>query len=112
MSVPMPVLIPNADREVLTMTDAFPPAVSDRICRHMNEDHAEAVARYAQTFGQRPEVTAARMLKIDAEGMDLEVQIESQAQPLRIAFDHTLVDAKDAHHTLVAMLKQVAPPEA
>lgn len=93
------------------MSDAFSPAVSDRICRHMNEDHAEAVARYAQTFGQRPEVTTARMVKIDAEGMDLEVQVGAQSQPLRIAFDHTLADAKDAHHTLVAMLKQVQPSE-
>ncbi|MEB3272378.1 MAG: DUF2470 domain-containing protein [Prochlorothrix sp.] len=89
------------------MTDAFSPEVSDRICRHMNDDHAEAVARYAQTFGQRPEVTAARMLSIDAEGMNLEVEAEGQSQPLRIGFDHTLADAKDAHHTLVAMLKQV-----
>ena len=28
--------------------DPLTPAVSDRICKHMNDDHAEAVLAYAQ----------------------------------------------------------------
>jgi putative heme iron utilization protein len=32
------------------MSEQFSPEVSDRICKHMNEDHANAVAIYAQTM--------------------------------------------------------------
>ena len=39
--------------------------------------------------------------------MDLQVELPDGTQPLRIAFDHTLVDAKDAHHTLVAMIREL-----
>jgi putative heme iron utilization protein len=89
------------------MSHAFPPEVSDRICKHMNQDHADAVVQYAQAFGGMPEATAATLLAIDPEGMDLQVELPDGTQPLRIAFDHTLVDAKDAHHTLVAMIRQL-----
>lgn len=88
------------------MSDAFSREVSDRICKHMNEDHAEAIALYAKAFGNVETAIAAQMLKIDAEGMDLLVQTEQQTQPVRIAFDHTLQDSEDAHHTLIDMVKQ------
>jgi len=35
------------------MADPLTPAISDRICKHMNEDHASAIALYAQVFGQQ-----------------------------------------------------------
>jgi putative heme iron utilization protein len=89
------------------MADPFSPEVSDRICKHMNKDHGDAVALYAQVYGQIPEATGAQLLKIDAAGMDLQVQVGEASQALRIAFDHTLVDAKDAHVTLVEMVNQV-----
>ncbi|HEY9698531.1 MAG TPA: DUF2470 domain-containing protein [Trichocoleus sp.] len=88
------------------MSDAFSPAISDRICAHMNDDHADAIALYAQAFGGIAEATTARMLKIDAEGMDLVVQANQAEMPVRIIFDHTLQDAEDAHHTLIDMVKQ------
>ena len=47
------------------MSHAFPPEVSDRICKHMNQDHADAVVQYAQAFGGMPEATAATLLAID-----------------------------------------------
>lgn len=90
----------------LVVSEPFSPEVSDRICKHMNEDHAEAIAVYAKTFGQLPEATAALMNSIDAEGMNLTAQVNGTATPLRIAFDHTLADAEDAHQTLIAMVKQ------
>lgn len=88
------------------MTDAFSPAISDRICKHMNEDHADAIALYAKAFGNEPETTAAQMNKIDAQGMDLTVQVNGTSKVVRIAFDHDLKDAEDAHHTLIDMVKQ------
>ncbi|HEY9642080.1 MAG TPA: DUF2470 domain-containing protein, partial [Coleofasciculaceae cyanobacterium] len=50
------------------MADVFSAEVSDRICKHMNEDHAEAIALYAKVFGGTAEALAAQMLKIDAQG--------------------------------------------
>ena len=86
------------------MTEAITPEISDRICQHMNEDHTDAVLLYAQVFGNAPNVTQAQMLSIDPEGMDL--KIEPTNEPLRVTFDHPLKDAEDAHHTLIAMVKQ------
>ena len=88
------------------MTDSFSPEISDRICAHMNEDHADAVALYARVFGGAAYAIAARMKKIDAQGMDLTVETATETTPLRIAFSHELKDAEDAHHTLIDMVKQ------
>lgn len=88
------------------MADTFTPEISARICKHMNEDHADAVLLYARTFADTAEATSAEMLKIDAEGMDLRVRNNDLEEPVRIAFDHTLKDAEDAHHTLIDMIKQ------
>lgn len=89
------------------MAEPITPAVSDRICKHMNDDHAEAVLLYAHAYGNQPQATTAVMRAIDPEGMDLTVTVDDQSQSLRVSFDHTLTGAEDAHHTLVEMLKQV-----
>lgn len=88
------------------MTDTFTAEISNRICNHMNEDHADAVVLYAKAFGGTTEATSAEMLTIDAQGMDLMVQSNNTATPVRIVFDHQLKDAEDAHHTLIEMVKQ------
>jgi putative heme iron utilization protein len=87
------------------MTETITPAISDRICKHMNEDHGDAIALYARYYGQISSLENAKMLSIDNEGMYLVID-EEKEKPLRIEFDHTLEDAKDAHHTLVEMLKK------
>ncbi|TAE59417.1 MAG: DUF2470 domain-containing protein [Nostocales cyanobacterium] len=88
------------------MSDQFSPEISSRICKHMNEDHADAVIIYAQAFSDFKDATAAEMLSIDAEGMNLSVKSNEKTFPVRIQFDHTLADAEDAHQTLIAMVKQ------
>ena len=88
------------------MSDPFSPEVSDRICQHMNEDHANAVVLYAQKFGKAPDTESAQMLSIDPQGMNLMTQAKGSSIPLRIEFDHTLKDSEDAHHTLIDMVKQ------
>lgn len=88
------------------MSESITPKISDRICKHMNDDHAEAVAFYAKAYGDLEDATAAKMLSIDAEGMNLEAQANGEEVPVRIKFDHTLKNAEDAHHTLIDMLKQ------
>ena len=88
------------------MSENFSSEISSRICNHMNEDHAEAVVLYAKAFGNVTNVTAAQMLAIDAQGMDLTAQVNGENVPVRIQFDHVLADAEDAHHTLIGMVKQ------
>lgn len=72
----------------------------------MNDDHADAIVLYAKAFGGIRDVIAAQMLSIDAQGMDLTAQVNGEAVPVRIQFDHVLADAEDAHQTLIAMVKQ------
>ncbi|BBD57953.1 hypothetical protein NIES2109_07210 [Nostoc sp. HK-01] len=88
------------------MSEQFSPEISSRICTHMNEDHAEAVLLYAKAFASVTEATAAQMLSIDAQGMDLSAQVNGEMTPVRIQFDHVLADAEDAHQTLIAMVRQ------
>ncbi|MEM9152971.1 MAG: DUF2470 domain-containing protein [Cyanobacteria bacterium P01_F01_bin.3] len=86
-------------------TEIIDSKVSDRICRHMNKDHAAAVLTYAQRYGDQSNATAAKMNAIDNKGMDLFAEVDGKTLPVRISFDHELKDAADAHTTLVAMLK-------
>jgi len=81
--------------------DPLTSAVSERICKHMNDDHAEAVLAYARHYGGVEAPQQARMVAVRPEVMELEVD----GQRLDVAFDHTLSDSEDAHRTLVAMLR-------
>lgn len=88
------------------MADPITPAISDRICKHMNEDHADAVLLYAKVYGKTPAAEAASMSAIDPLGMDLAAQIEGDTVNLRIPFERELQDSEDAHQTLIAMIRQ------
>jgi putative heme iron utilization protein len=88
------------------MSDLITPEVSDRICKHMNEDHSDAIVLYAKAFGNIAEAQQAQMISIDTEGMNLSVICAEQTMPIRINFDHNLADSEDAHQTLIAMVKQ------
>lgn len=83
--------------------DPLTPAVSDRICKHMNDDHAEAVLAYARHYGGVAGASSARMLAIEPQAMKLEVD----GEPLEVPFDHSLSDSEDAHRTLVGMLRDL-----
>jgi putative heme iron utilization protein len=93
------------------MADLISPAISDRICKHMNDDHGDAIVLYAKVFGGVQGAIAATMKAIDPVGMDLEVQTGDGSMPVRITFDHTLQDSEDAHQTLIAMVKQARSPQ-
>ncbi|MGK7907917.1 MAG: DUF2470 domain-containing protein [Synechococcus sp.] len=88
------------------MADPITPAVSDRICQHMNDDHAEAVALYAQVYGGLANVKSAQMKAIDPQGMDLMADVDGAETAVRIAFERDLADSEDAHQTLIAMVRQ------
>ena len=76
---------------------------SDRICRHMNDDHTDAIVQYAQHFGCVKNPKKARMISISTATMKLEVD----GQTIEIPFDHSLSDSEDAHQTLVKMLRSI-----
>ena len=57
-------------------------------------------------YGGLTEAKAAHIGAIDAQGMDLSAQVNDETVPVRIPFDHVLQDSEDAHHTLIAMVKQ------
>jgi putative heme iron utilization protein len=88
------------------MADPITPEVSQRICTHMNDDHAEAVLMYAQVYGQAEDATAATMKSIDPEGMDLNVMLGEEATTIRVPFERSLTDSEDAHQVLIAMVRQ------
>ena len=83
--------------------DPITPAVSERICAHMNNDHAEAVLAYAHHYAGLPTAQAARLLAVGPDAMCLEVDGHS----VEVPFDHTLSDSEDAHRTLIAMLRSM-----
>jgi putative heme iron utilization protein len=87
--------------------DPLTAAVSDRICRHMNDDHAEAVLAYARHYAGRTEATEARMVAVTPEAMELDVE----GAAVQVPFDHRLSDSEDAHRTLVAMLRALPKPD-
>lgn len=86
--------------------ESLTPEVSDRICAHMNDDHADAVLLYARVFGETPNATTAQMISIDPEGMNLTASVDDESKPLRVLFDRVLGSSEDAHHTLIDMIKQ------
>jgi putative heme iron utilization protein len=88
------------------MADLITPEISQRICAHMNDDHADAVLLYAKVYGHAQDATAATLTAIDPEGMDLAVTLPQSSTTLRIPFEHTLTDSEDAHQTLIAMVRQ------
>ena len=75
------------------------------ICNHMNDDHLDAIVGYARVFAGMTDAIGARMIGLDATGMDLDVELSDATTRVRIVFDHTLADADDAHQTLIRMAR-------
>ncbi len=82
---------------------SFAPESERYMIDHMNADHADSNLMYVKVYGHLWGATAARMVTLDKDGMDLEVTIPDGTQRIRIPFDHHLDDEADAQRTLVAM---------
>jgi putative heme iron utilization protein len=74
------------------------------IVTHMNDDHADALLLYARAFGGAPGAARARMLGIDAEAIDLEVEEEAALRRLRVRLAERVESPGDAQRVLVAMV--------
>ena len=81
----------------------FDPASERSMMDHMNADHADSNLMYVKVYGHLWGATAARIVTLDKEGMDLAVTVPDGVQRIRLTFDHRLQDEADAQHTLVAM---------
>jgi putative heme iron utilization protein len=77
-----------------------------RIVAHMNSDHAAALLGYAHVHARRPDVTAARMVAIDAGGLDLLVEAGRGEERLRVPFAQPLRRASEARAMLVRMAEE------
>lgn len=69
----------------------------------MNDDHADALLRYAHFHGKRHDATAATMTGLDAAGFDLRIDTANGQEDLRIPFAEPLQSSQDAHTRLVSM---------
>jgi len=81
----------------------FDPASERSMIEHMNADHADSNLMYVKVYGHLWRATAARLVTLDKEGMNLEVTVPVGVQRIRLTFDHRLQDEADAQCTLVAM---------
>ncbi len=87
------------------MADQLTPEISDRICQHMNDDHAAAVLVYAQVHGALSAAQKAEMLSIDPNGMEIAAEVDGNTQQVRVVFDRELTDSEDAHQMLIQMAR-------
>ena len=77
---------------------------SSRICKHMNNDHQDAVNAYAKYYGKIETFKSAKMTSLSPESIELKID----DQTIDIQFDHVHQDCSDAHKTLVRMIKAIA----
>ena len=96
---------PPAD-DLIPGDGRLPAVAEQRIVAHMNADHAAALLGYARVHARRPDVTAARMVAIDAGGLDLVVQAGRGEERLRVAFAQPLRRASEARALLVRMAEE------
>lgn len=74
------------------------------IIEHMNADHADSLIAYCRHFHQF-DVSEARMLGIDSDGIDVKATSDKETRILRFAFEQPVHDAQSARAALVQMSK-------
>src|SRR5262249_22333912 len=74
------------ERKCPMSSTGFDPASERSMIEHMNTDHVDSNLMYVKVYGNLWEATAARLVALDKEGMDLEVTVPDGTQRLHIAF--------------------------
>jgi len=85
-----------------------------RIIDHMNDDHGDAVLLYAQHFGGIEGATAARLVDLGEDFMELEVTTPTGVEtvPLQLIDDvHDATEARQVLVKMVQMARQGGPEE-
>ena len=79
----------------------------NRIIKHMNDDHADALLLYVQAFAGHTEATSARLVTFDELGMGICFSTSDGAESeCRIDFDVPLAHAGEARRVLVEMVDE------
>ena len=84
-------------------TERLTKSVRNRICKHMNSDHQNALMKYASHYGGIKIAQEVRMTNLTSEYLELSID----KQIIQIEFDHRLENSEDAHKTLIKMLKSI-----
>ena len=75
------------------------------IMSHMNENHMDALCNIVMAFANREQIELANMVSIDAQGMDIEIQLAEKTEIVRISFEQSLSNAEEAHAALIQMAR-------
>ena len=73
---------------------------------HLNEDHADALLLMAQALGDQPGAVAARCLRADRYGLDLEVDLADRREWVRVAFADVLREPAQLRAATVELTKR------
>ncbi len=74
-----------------------------RIIEHMNDEHEDALLLYAEYFGGVDSATAARMVALETEYMELEVDTPEGTRTVPFQLIEDVHDATEARKVLVRM---------
>ena len=77
----------------------------EMICKHMNEDHKDALRLYAAAFAQT-EAEAAEMIHVDSAGFDLIAISEGRHKHMRIAFQNPVATTDEVRAEMVEMVRR------
>ena len=77
--------------------------VSARICKHMNDEHHEALMEFARSYGGISQPKKVKMINLTP----LAIKLDADGTQVEIPFDHELIDSSDAHQSLVTMLQRI-----
>ena len=75
---------------------------SERICKHMNKDHIEAVYKYLKYYGNISEFKEAYLEEISSQFM----KIKYDGNSAIINFKNEISE-EEIHDTLVTMIKEI-----
>ena len=105
-------------REKVCLDGSMPSAVSKRVCKHMNDDHAASCLGYAWSLAGITSATSAKLTAVNSHGFDLlcatsatdpdgnTVQITS-----RVAFKPPLKSDAELRERMVALHKVALEPK-
>ena len=75
---------------------------SERVCKHMNEDHLESVHKYLRYYGKISEFKEAYLEEISSQFMKIKYDGKSSI----INFKKEISE-EEIHETLVSMAKEI-----
>jgi len=103
----------NAPEPSSSFEDSLSAEAVERIVSHMNEDHADAVLRYARFYGHSLAAQSARLVDLDTRAMKIAVDFpDAPSAHISVDFPKPLKSADDAHRVMITMAKEARRLEA